>query len=85
MGVGNTYLRFDEDEVDEEHNEVMLDVLVSKFLAVLTLCESHALAECTIVSSAVGGVKDRHWVRARDADWHHYLMSVKYYGAPLNV
>ena len=40
----------------------MLDVLVSKLLAVLTLCESHAFAECTIVSPAVGGVENRHWV-----------------------
>ena len=68
---GGPYLRFDQDKIDEEDNEVMLDILVGKLLAVLALRESHAFAERTIVGAAVRGVENGHWVGARDTDRHH--------------
>ena len=42
--TGSSYLRFDQDEIDEEHDKVMLDVFIGKAFASRTLRQSYAFA-----------------------------------------
>jgi hypothetical protein len=65
------YLRLDQHQIDEQHHEVVLDILVCEALAARTLRQSHALPKCSIISLAVGMVEGvdgksafdtyRHW------------------------
>lgn len=43
------YLGFDQDQINEEHHEVMLDVLVGELLAARTLCQTDALPQGPVV------------------------------------
>lgn len=47
------YLRFDEHQVNEEHNKVMLDILVAKVAAIATHRESNIMAACLIAGAGV--------------------------------
>lgn len=43
MGFG-TYLRFDQDQINEQNYKVMFDVLVTESAAVFANCEADAVA-----------------------------------------
>lgn len=51
--ICRTYLRFDQNQINEKHNKVMLDVFVGKSFATWTLRETNAFAKCTVVSLTV--------------------------------
>lgn len=48
-----TYLRFDQYQIDEEDNIIMLNIFIGESLAVWTLREAYTLAKCSIISFAV--------------------------------
>jgi hypothetical protein len=48
----------------------MLDVFIGEALAVWTLCEANAFAECAVVGFGVGGVEGGDGVAAGYAYWH---------------
>ena len=50
-------LWLDQHEVDEEHNIVMLDILVGKSLTVRTLGKANTFAQCSIVCFAIDSIK----------------------------
>lgn len=64
------YLWFDQHQIDEEDDIVMLDVFVGETLAARALGQADALAERVIVGLAVGGVKVGDGIGAFDADRH---------------
>jgi hypothetical protein len=51
------YLWFDEDEVDEDHDEVVFDVFVGEALAARTLRQSHTFTLGAIISTTVGAIQ----------------------------
>ena len=51
--LDKVYLRFDEDQINEDNHIIVLDIFVGKALAPWTLCQSHPFAERPIVSLAV--------------------------------
>ena len=57
LGNAKTYLRLDQNQIDEQHDHVMLDILVGEALAPRALRQSHAFAQSTIVGFAVGRVE----------------------------
>lgn len=62
------HLRLDEDQVDEQHDKVMLDVLVAEAAAVAADGQADVMA-----SGFVAGARapeSAHWVAAFDADGH---------------
>lgn len=65
-----TYLGFDQDKINEQHHEVVLDILVSELLAARTLCQAHALSQSAVVGFRVLGVQCFHRVAALYADGH---------------
>jgi hypothetical protein len=65
-----TYLRLDQDQIDEQHDKVMLDILVGKAFAPWALRESHAFAECLVIGFAVCGIECADRIATLDADWH---------------
>ena len=65
-----TYLWLNQHQVDEQHDEIMLDVFVGEAFAAWTLCEPHAFAESLVVGFAVCGVQRTDWIATLDADWH---------------
>lgn len=65
-----SYLRLDQDQVNEQHNKVVLDVLVGELLAARTLCQAHTLAQCAVVGFRVLGVQCFDGVAALYADGH---------------
>lgn len=65
-----TYLRLDQYEVNKQHDKVMLDVFVGELLAARTLCQSHALAQRSVVGFRVLGVQGFNGIPALYADWH---------------
>lgn len=64
------HLWLNQDEIDKQHDEVMLDVLVCEPLALWALRESDAFAKGAIISFGVGCVERFDGVAARNADWH---------------
>lgn len=64
------YLRLDQDEVDEQHDKIMLDVFVSEPLASWTLCQPDALSQGAIVGFAVGSVERPQRISALNAYRH---------------
>ena len=65
-----TYLRLDQDQIDEEDDKVMLDVLVREAFTTRTLGQTHAFAECLVIGFAVGRIKRADGVPAFDAYRH---------------
>lgn len=51
-----TYLWLDQDQIDEQHDEIMLDVFVGEAFAAWTLCEAYTFAESLVIGFAVCGV-----------------------------
>lgn len=68
--VAETYLRLDQDQVNEQHHEVMLDILVGELLAARTLCESHAFSQRAVVRLRVLSIESLDGVAALYADGH---------------
>ena len=65
-----TYLWLDQHQIDEQHDEIMLDIFVGEALAAWTLCETHTFAESLVVGFAVCGIERTDWIAALDTDWH---------------
>jgi hypothetical protein len=65
-----TYLRLDQDQINEQHDKVMLDILVGKAFAPWALRESYAFAESLVIGFAVRGIKCADRIATLDADWH---------------
>jgi hypothetical protein len=59
-----TYLRLDQDQINEQHHKVMLDIFVCEALAARALRQAHALAQGTVIGLGVGGVQCVHWEAA---------------------
>lgn len=60
----------DQHQIDEKHDEVMLDIFVGEAFAAWALCETHAFAESLVVGFAVGSIKCADWIATLDTDWH---------------
>lgn len=54
---GNPYLRFDEHQIDEDHDKVIFDVFVGKALAARTLRQSHAFALGSIIGATIRAIQ----------------------------
>lgn len=65
-----TYLWLNQHQVDEQHDEIMLDVFVGEAFAAWTLRETHTFAESLVVGFAVCGIKRTDWIATLDTDWH---------------
>ena len=55
--IGTTYLRLDQNKIDEEYYQVVLDILVRKAFTSRTLRQTHSLSQRFVIRSAVGGVE----------------------------
>jgi hypothetical protein len=55
-----SHLRFDQDQINEKDDEVMLDIFVGKPFALRALCQTHAFTDASIIGLAVGCVQGRH-------------------------
>lgn len=68
----SVHLRFDQDEVDEQHHKVVLDVLVAEPAAVLAHRQADIVARrlvaCALAPESLDGVF------AFDADWHGVIV-----------
>lgn len=60
----------DQHQIDEQHDEIMLNVFVGEAFAAWTLCEPHTFAESLVVGFAVCGVERVDWIATLDTDWH---------------
>lgn len=63
-------MRFNQDQINEQHHEVVLDILVGEFLAPRTLCKSHALSQRAVVRLRVFGIEGLDGVATLYADGH---------------
>jgi hypothetical protein len=63
-------LWLDQHQINEQHDEIMLDIFVGEAFAAWALCEPHTFAESLVVGFAVGSVKRADWVATLDTDWH---------------
>ena len=68
-----SYLRFYQDKVNKEHDEVIFDIFVGEVLAAGTLRQTHAFAQGAIVGTAISAVQMRDGIRAFDADGHRVM------------
>jgi len=57
-----TYLGFDQNKINEEHDKVMLNILVGELLATRTLCQTHSFTERVVVRFAIGSVEMRYGI-----------------------
>lgn len=48
-----TYLRLDKNEINEDHNEIVLDVFVREPLAARTLRQTHTFTQGTVISATI--------------------------------
>lgn len=55
--VLGTYLRLDQDQVNENNHEIILDVLVGESLAARALRQAHAFAQGSVIGAAVGAIE----------------------------
>lgn len=67
------HLGFDQDQIDEEDDEVMLDIFVGESFAARTLGQTHSFSKRAVISLAVRGVKLVNWVATFNANWHGIL------------
>lgn len=65
-----TYLRLDQDQVYEQHHEVVLDILVGKLLTARALCQADAFSQRAIVGFRVLGVQCFDGIPTLYADGH---------------
>jgi hypothetical protein len=47
------YLRFDQNQINEQHHEIMLDIFVGEAFAARTLRQPHSLSQGFIIGFAV--------------------------------
>jgi hypothetical protein len=66
----SVYLRLNQDQVNEEHYEIVLDIFVGEPLAPRALRQTHALAERTVICLAVCRIEMRDWIATFNAYWH---------------
>ena len=66
----NTYLRLDQDQIDEEDDEIMLDVLVCEAFAARALGQPHTFAERLVIGLAVCCVERADRIPAFNAYRH---------------
>jgi hypothetical protein len=64
------YLRLDQDQVDEQHHKVVLDILVRETFAARALRQTHSLSQRTVIGLAVRMVERVDGKPAFDTDWH---------------
>ena len=67
------HLRFDQDQINEEDDEIMLDIFVGESFAARTLGQTHSLSKRAVVSLAISCVKLMDWVATFNANWHGIL------------
>lgn len=63
-------MRFDQDEIDEDDDEVVFDVLVDEAFASRTLCEPDAFSEGSVIRILVFGEAVLDGVATFYTDWH---------------
>lgn len=73
--MGSTYLRLDQDEVNEQYNQVMLDIFVREAFTSRALRQTDALSKRLVIGLAVGGVEILHGEAASDANQSLALFS----------
>lgn len=66
----STYLWLDQHQINEQHDEIMLDIFVGEAFAAWTLRETHTFAESLVIGFAVCSIKCADWVATLDADRH---------------
>jgi len=64
------YLGLNQNQVNEKHHKIVLDVFIRETFAAWTLCKTDAFAEGTVVGAGVGRVKGWKREAAMDADGH---------------
>lgn len=64
------YLRFDQDQVDEQHHKVMFDILVAKASTVLADRQTNTVAAGLVIGSGILRVQRLDWIPAFYADGH---------------
>jgi hypothetical protein len=65
-----TYLRLDQDQINEKHNKIMLNVFIAEPPAVLAHSEAHAMACRLVICARVLCVQSLHWIPAFYTDRH---------------
>ena len=65
-----SYLWLDQNQINEQHNKVMLDVLVGELLAARTLCQAYTFAQRAVVGFRVFGVQRLDRVPTLYTDGH---------------
>lgn len=68
-----SYLRFYQDKVNKEHDEVIFDIFVGEVLAARALRQTHAFSQRAIVGAAISAVQMRDGIGAFDADGHRVM------------
>ena len=63
-------MRLDQNQINEQHHKVVLDVLVGELLAAWALRQAHAFAQRPVVGFRVLCVQRLHGVAALDTDGH---------------
>jgi hypothetical protein len=56
-----SHLRFDQHQIDEQHNVIMLDIFVGETFALWALSQPDAFAETSIIGFAVCCVQGGYW------------------------
>lgn len=67
-----SYLWFDQDQIDEQDNKIMLDIFVCKTLASRALCQADALSQSTIIGLTVCRVQAAYGVPTLDTNGHSW-------------
>ena len=65
-----TDLRFDQNKIDEQDDEIMFDIFVRESLAARTLRKTDSFTQRSIVGFAVSRVQIRELIAAFYTDWH---------------
>lgn len=68
--LGTSYLRFDQDQIDKKHHEVVFDIFVREALAAWTLRQSHSFSQSFVIGFAVCRVKVADGIATLDANGH---------------
>lgn len=69
----SSYLWFDQDQVDEDHDKVIFDVFVGEALAARALRQSHAFALGSVIGTTIRAIQVRDRIGAFDADGHRVM------------
>jgi len=66
----SAYLWFDQDQIEEKDNKIMLDVFVCETLATRALCQANALSQSTVIGLTVCRVQAAYGVPALNTYGH---------------